>query len=338
METWVASEKLGTSPQISLLAGDGSQRKFYRVSIGRHSYVVIDDADWIFSKDYAPHQEYLHEQGIPVPCFLKVDEAAGIGVLEDLGDELLQLRLKSLEDNRTKMMSWLRRSVTLLAELHGKTFPVPKTLPVASRFFDEEKYFQEMSFTWQHLVSGFLEVSTPFPEVALRHFCKTIGDLQPHVFCHRDYHTRNILVFNDELFLIDFQDARLGSPAYDLASLVYDAYVTLSANERKSLVQHYRQSVNSFSLGKKISWDRFPQDLNRVGLQRVVKAAGSFASFYTRYQKPSHLSYLLPALSLAQTLVEDCRADFPELAELFPIEIWISQSKRKLQKIGIPIS
>ncbi len=334
VDSWVARSGFSEKPVIVGLAGDGSQRKFFRVSLGAQSFVVLDDDTWISSKDYAPHQQYLQKRGLPVPAFVEIDEAQGVGVLEDLGDELLQFTVRRLITDRSLFLAWMRRAVTLLADLHGKTFPVPKELPVASRFFDEEKYFQEMSFTWEHLVKGFLKLDTPLPEQKMRQFCRTIGSLKPEVFCHRDYHTRNILVFKDDLFLIDFQDARLGSPVYDLASLIFDAYVHLTPQEKTELAYHYRTSVGKYEpLAKAISWDHFDRDLAWVGLQRIVKAAGSFASFYTRFQKGTHLPYLLPALDTAKILLKEVEQTLPATQGLFPVDEWIASAKIQLAKV-----
>ncbi len=334
VESWVAREGFSEKPKIVGLAGDGSQRKFFRVSLGDQSFVILDDETWISSKDYAPHQHYLHKQGLPVPAFLEIDETLGVGVLEDLGDELLQFTVRRLAADRSLFLAWMRRAVTLLADLHGKTFPVPKDLPVASRSFDEEKYFQEMSFTWEHLVRGFLKLDMPLPEEKMRHFCRTIGGLKPEVFCHRDYHTRNVLVYKDDLFLIDFQDARLGSPTYDLASLIFDAYVHLSPQEKTELALHYRTSVGKYDLlARAIVWETFDRDLAWVGLQRIVKAAGSFASFYTRFQKSTHLPYLLPALDTAKALLREVEPSLPIIKGLFPVDEWIAAAKTHLAKV-----
>ena len=331
VKTWVATQNTSETPQIEMLAGDGSQRNFFRVSMGPRTVVVLDDKSWVSSKDYAPHQEYLLQRGIAVPRFLSIDETVGIGVLEDLGDELLQSTIRRVQKNREVTMNWFKMSVALLADLHGKTYPVPKTLPASTRFFDEEKYTHEMKFTWEHLVKGFLKMDTPFPERAMRKYCYTLGAMGPPVFCHRDYHTRNILVFNQKLFLIDFQDARLGSPVYDLASLLYDPYVALSSDEREELEQHYRASLSSYSVSQSIFWKNFSHDLKWVAIQRLVKAAGSFASFYTRFQRPAHLVYLLPALQSVQKLLTECKV--PQ--DLFPVAEWISRSQAQLAELGI---
>jgi len=319
LEDWLLQQRVPIpSHQITRLAGDGSTRSFYRVSWPGHSKILLSDPEWISSKDYPAHQAYLAQCGLPVPAFLTWDVRVGALLMDDLGDELLQFRLQS--DPASKM-PWLIKTAELLADLHGKTFPVPTTLPVSTRRFDKEKYFQELLFTQEHLVEKFLGLPalTNSGKQALETFCQGIAGIGPDVFAHRDYHTRNVLVQSDKLWLIDFQDARLGSPHYDVASLLYDPYVALSESEQKKLFDAYQQRLSKFpKLYEKISWATWDEDLERVAYQRVVKAMGSFASFFTRFGKKSHLVYLEPALEIAARLQK--RSE--NLSSVFALETW----------------
>jgi aminoglycoside/choline kinase family phosphotransferase len=109
---------------------------------------------------------------------------------------------------------------------------------------------------------------------------------------------------NEKIYWIDFQDARLGSPVYDLASLLFDAYVPITDAFRKNLVQVYQSRLSIYSVAQELNWNRFEEELYLMAYQRTLKAAGSFASFWTRYQKNSHLVYLKPALQMAKVLEE----------------------------------
>ena len=336
IQSWLIKEGIPTSKiKIERLAGDGSNRTFYRLTVSGANasknpltFIALSDPGWHLSKDYAPHQAYLAARGLPVPKFLFEDAPAGFLMMEDLGDELLQLRMNSEPQNK---MKWLHAASGLLAQLHGETFPVPDNLPIATRRFDGEKYFQEMCFTFEHLVVGYFGYPTAdAASLALvRQYCDDLALLQPIVFAHRDYHTRNLLVQNEKLILIDFQDARLGPPHYDLVSLIYDAYVPIQEAERAQLMQTYRTRLKPYPLFQKIAWDSFSDDLELVAFQRVVKAAGSFASFFTRYGKSSHLAYLRPALETALKLQKSC-AELPkELNQIFNIEEWLKRLTAK---------
>jgi N-acetylmuramate 1-kinase len=325
IEQWVSKNRITSPLRAQLLAGDGSQRSFYRLtwSAGaRNSCVLLSDVAWDLSKDYPAHQAYLQSKGMPVPRFLEISPSDGILVMEDLGDLHLQSRLLVEPKNK---MQWLAKATELLASLHGVTYPVPKELPVATRSFDKEKYLQELSFTIQHLHVGYLNL----PELAknqlskVADFCASISQVRPLIFSHRDYHCRNLMLHQEKLFLIDFQDARLGPPQYDLASLIYDAYIPISPDERASLIELYRKGLKNYPVDREIDWSTFEKSLKEVALQRVVKAAGSFASFFTRYGKKTHLPYLVPSLQYAIELAGSDRGD------IFPLQTWLERVKEK---------
>lgn len=328
VRTWLSTTSDSGDFTIRLLAGDGSPRQFFRVQTAKKSYVVMCDPTWAFSKDYAVHQQFLAQAKIPVPAFLREDPAAGFLAMEDLGDELLQLRILAEPKNR---MPWLKKATELLADLHAHTFPVPQALPVSTRSFDAKKYAEEMAFTFEHLHEKFFSLPPPSAKQkeGVAKFCARLEALSPTVFCHRDYHCRNLLVVGSELSMIDFQDARLGPPHYDLASLVYDAYVEISDSDRQSLYAAYQSRLKGSALEKQIRWKDLTADLEFVAFQRVIKAAGSFASFFTRYGKDTHLPYLLPALRSAEQLARRAAGPLAEFKSLFPLADWIAAAEKK---------
>lgn len=338
---WLPKADIGTPTgfQLDVLAGDGSQRTFFRVQVTptqkNHnregaSFILLSDPGWYLSKDYAPHQVYLAGAGIPVPRFFFEDAKEGFLVMEDLGDELLQLRLQK---EPQKKDDWLEQAVTLLAELHHRTFPVPNELPVASRSFDQTKYSEELNFTAEHLVHKWLGMPAigDAEKADIAAFSGTIANLKPLVFSHRDYHCRNLLVHQDRLYMIDFQDARLGSPHYDLASLIYDAYVPITPAFRQKLIGIYKTTVTPTPLGAAIDWVNFDADLKRVAFQRVIKAAGSFASFVTRFGKTTHLPYLVPALEYARQLQTEVAALPQSSSPFFHVDKWLAAAKDKIR-------
>jgi|688.fasta_scaffold186221_2 aminoglycoside/choline kinase family phosphotransferase len=302
IEDWLSKQGFRQPVEITHLLGDGSSRSFYRVvSPNQNSYILLSDPDWKLTQDYPAHQTALKAAGIPVPEFIASDPSQGFLLMQDLGDELLQLYLVK---NPEQKVSWLRKAVELLANLHGKLFPVSASLPVSQRRFDEEKYFQELCFTFEHLREKYLKLPPVSKEglAEVRRFCAGLDSFKPWVFCHRDYHCRNLLVHKDSLWMIDFQDARLGPPAYDLASILYDAYFPLPEDLRTELLAVYKKTLSSYSVFSQIDWKAFEKELGLVAYQRTLKAAGSFASFFNRFQKKTHLPYLKPALQMAREL------------------------------------
>jgi aminoglycoside/choline kinase family phosphotransferase len=311
-----------------LLLGDGSNRSFYRVETEQQNFILVSDPHWTQTQDYPAHQEFLKTLSLPVPEFFVSDPKQGFLLMQDLGDELLQTRIQSHPSSK---MVWLEQAIRLLGDLHGKSYPVPKTLPAASRFFDAEKYLTELLFTFEYLHQKLLNL--PKISDSTRHelsrFCQIIAQIEPGVFSHRDYHCRNLLVQNDQVWIIDFQDARIGSPHYDVASLVYDAYLPLSNSERELLINAYKSQLSQHSVSKKIAWHIFESDLKQVAFQRTIKAAGSFASFFIRFGKTTHWPYLVPALRSALSLQQN---GFGVKSSVVDIEKWIALiSKIQLQ-------
>ncbi|MBI1861882.1 MAG: phosphotransferase [Deltaproteobacteria bacterium] len=324
-QAWVTNQlkgALGDSPTgYQLLAGDGSSRSFYRVTTNGRPAILVVDPEWVQTRDYTAHNNFLRKHRIPTPTFYGENPALGLLLMEDLGDTLLQTPVRETAEK----ISLLKRSVGILAELHGKTFPVPNALPVATRSFNQAKLMEEFRFTETHLIEKFLGLP-PLSSTAistLEKFSQRIAELTPRVFTHRDYHTRNILFAQQELFLIDFQDARMGPPHYDLASILYDPYVLLSDADRSILRKEYEKHLQPFAVAKLIDWPRFDQDLETVAFQRLIKAAGSFASFFTRFGKRTHLQYLVPALQTAQSLTVA-----PSLDSAVPLKSWLERIEK----------
>lgn len=320
IEDWLSKQGFLKPVLITHLLGDGSSRNFYRVSVpaNQTSYILLSDPDWKLTQDYPAHQAALKKSGIPVPEFVVSDPSHGFLLMQDLGDELLQMHLVKHPGQK---VTWLVQAVELLANLHGKLFPVSASLPVSQRRFDEEKYFQEFCFTFEHLREKFLKLPPVSREglLVVRSFCAGLDAFKPWVFCHRDYHCRNLLVHENALWMIDFQDARLGPPVYDLASLLYDAYFPLTEDLRNLLLAAYRNTLSSYSVFSEIDWNSFQKELGLVAYQRTLKAAGSFASFFNRFQKKTHLPYLKPALLMAKEL--ETRWAIPEpVATTFEID------------------
>jgi hypothetical protein len=303
LNRWLVKEGFSKKVSVRLLLGDGSTRCFYRIEDPEHraSWILVSDPEWKQTQDYPAHQKALESAQIPVPVFRSVDPKEGVLLMQDLGDELLQHRIQK---EPTQKEEWLKKAAILLAHLHGRLYPVPQELPVTQRRFDETKLFEELSFTLEHLRHAYLGLKPLETRSlsAIKNFCRTLDNLSPQVFCHRDYHCRNLLVHQNNLWMIDFQDARLGPPGYDLASLVFDAYVPISNELRLNLIRTYLKTLESYPLRRAIEDTSFERDLHLLAYQRTLKAAGSFASFWTRFKKTTHLAYIEPALKMAKSI------------------------------------
>jgi len=306
--------------EVKAISPDGSTRSFFRIFTSESSYILLYDPK--FSADYPAHQKYLSSLGLNVPNFFAINENLGCILMEDLGNELLQSRIQ-----HEPKIPWLKEAVTVLSRLHSSSYPFNLDIPASKRFFDQAKFKEELLFTFEHFVEKFLNLNMISKSTLekLSFFCEKISKIFPKTFSHRDYHTRNIMVHKNSLYMIDFQDARTGPIHYDLASLIFDSYVPLETEERNILCEHYKNNIINSNLGKETNWNLFENDLFLIALQRVVKAIGSFASFYTRYKKSTHLKYILPALNICSEILN--RKNMENYKEIFQVDIWTKKAQ-----------
>ena len=99
---------------------------------------------------------------------------------------------------------------------------------------------------------------------------------EPRVLCHRDYHSRNLMLHDGRLVVIDFQDARMGPDTYDLASLVRDSYVDIDDVEAAAYVAYFRDLRARRPGAAPESTEAFQRRFDLMSLQRGLKALGTF--------------------------------------------------------------
>jgi aminoglycoside/choline kinase family phosphotransferase len=109
----------------------------------------------------------------------------------------------------------------------------------------------------------------------------------PRVLCHRDFHSRNLMLHRESLFWIDFQDARLGPLTYDLASLLRDSYVDLEEGFVAERAEEFRQSA-----AREEPRETFQRSFELMCIQRNLKALGTFGYMATLRANRVYLPYI----------------------------------------------
>jgi aminoglycoside/choline kinase family phosphotransferase len=133
---------------------------------------------------------------------------------------------------------------------------------------------------------------------------------EPRVLCHRDYHSRNLMLRDDTLRIIDFQDARLGPDTYDLVSLLRDSYVDLPWPVVDDLIAYFLALQ-----GRAAESAEFRRRFDLMALQRNLKALGTFGHQTTARANPVYIQYMPRTLNYVR---ENLRRypRFGRLAEL----------------------
>lgn len=278
----VVLDTTGPLERTERLAGDASTRRFYRLKLARGGSLVAMALEGPLESDAHPQiavGRYLESIGFPIPRLHAVFPEHGLLLYEDLGDLLLQdLALPAFAAAAYDDVAALYgRAVDLISTLQGiGTERLPSGHPAAIRCLDPERFSFELNFFREHYVERLrgLQLS-PGESGDLE---ELIGRLAarasrpPYVLCHRDYHSRNLLVHEGRIRVVDFQDARLGPAGYDLASLLRDSYVTLPHGLGSSLIERYLESAP-----EPRDAVQFRAHFELVALQRNLKAIGTFA-------------------------------------------------------------
>ncbi len=294
---------------IESLTGDASSRKYFRFFTceKKQSYVLMawepfDSINFPFFNV----QKYFKLNKIKVPEILDFDSQHGLVILEDLGDHSLETEFWSTE-KQEKYIPYYEKTLEELLKIQFYSTIAKGDCIAFTLNFDTEKLNWELQHTKKNLLIGLLKISNQEldkyqVDVSFKNIAERLHE-QPQYIQHRDFHSRNIMIKNDETRIIDFQDARLGAIQYDLVSLFKDSYVNFPELLEKKLLAEY------FNEAKKItpidaSYEHFSYIYELQTIQRCLKAAGSFASFYVLKNDARYLKYLSQTLNTVQSSLQ----------------------------------
>lgn len=266
------------------LAGDASFRRYDRLRRGDQSAVLMDAPP--------PHEDvrpfvrvagHLHDVGLSAPTILAADADLGLLLLEDLGDASFSRVLAAGGDEQTLY----RAAVDTLVRLQ-------EAAPAADLpDYDRERLLNEAAL----LTDWFLpaEIGIPCPAdlkaeyVALWNEAFADADSN-RIVVLRDFHADNLMWLPERngvrrVGLLDFQDAVLGAPAYDLVSLLEDARRDVPASLAAAMVEY-------FCTATRIDQERFAAGYAMLGAQRNSKILGIFVRLWRRDRKPQYRQFL----------------------------------------------
>ncbi len=287
LSTIIASEKIC----LQAMTGDAGFRQYYRVN-DQHgkSFIAVDSPnDKCNNAAFIAIQQAFKQQEVLVPEIVGFDDAQGFFCLSDLGDTLLSDQLTM--ENMTRYYQQAIDIIPLMAKAKiGNTYRLP--------LFDQAFVQMELSIFNDWLLEKYLNIKLSELENKKLQHCfdfliKHILE-QPQGMMHRDFHSRNIMVTdNEELAVIDFQDTVIGPVTYDIVSLLRDCYVKWPQQKIEPLLaffvklyQNTHQAESDNQLYPIAVWQRW---FDLTGLQRHVKVAGIFARLYLRDGKPGYL-------------------------------------------------
>ncbi|MEO7189673.1 MAG: phosphotransferase [Vicinamibacterales bacterium] len=273
------------------LTGDASDRRYFRVFLADRPPLVLALYATPFDASTLPFMNVatlFAALPVPIPRVLGVAGPLGILALEDLGDATLQAHLGgATTDERDALY---RRAVAhiITIQVRGEALRDDKYLPYGLAF-DVGKLTWEMDFFVKHFLENYrgLELAETTRQTLRAELGRIAADVAalPRVLCHRDYHSRNLMVHRDELFVIDFQDARMGPATYDLVSLLRDSYVDLPEPLVDELIDSFAARIGQDTAAFRAQFDL-------MALQRNLKALGTFGYQATARGNPVYGQYV----------------------------------------------
>lgn len=280
LDTFLAAAGWGGSA-VEPLPGDASFRRYFRIRNGDGETAMLMDAPPP-NEDPEPFlraAHWLDDNGMRAPRILAEDAARGLVLLEDFGEARMRDYLDQWPDDETAIYT---AAVSELAKLHQLP-PGPFLDYSLSEYQREARLFIDWYCTAQNLYVDSAGFVTAWEQV----MGELLGRQRPGVTVLRDYHAENIMLLGslEKQGLLDFQDALVGHPAYDLVSLLQDARRDVSPELEAAMFDHYVQRSGADA-------DTLLADYARLGAQRNTKIVGIFVRLWRRDGKPRYLDLI----------------------------------------------
>jgi aminoglycoside/choline kinase family phosphotransferase len=260
---------------------DASSREYFRIRDNNQSYIVMDSSKMLESlDDFVSMQQRLISSSVRVPKIVQSDMKMGYLVLEDFGST-------HLWDIATKQdaKAYYQKAIDEICKIqHCSTDGLS--------LYDEEFLLFEMDLMKEWYLEKYLGITLTKSEQEI--LSKTLLAIasevlsQPQgVVVHRDFHSKNLMIVDYNIGVIDFQDAKVGAITYDVVSLLRDLYIELDSEFVYKMLHYYKQKANlDVDDEMLVRWFDF------MGLQRHIKVLGIFARLHLRDGKETYLNYL----------------------------------------------
>jgi len=311
----------GLHPEIQMaqrMAGDGSDRRFYRFAVGDHTLLAVlpstsQPQGMAEARAASAMGKHFFMHGAAVPEIHGFAEDCGLILFEDLGDTKLHDLILQYGVESPEVDTCYRQALAALAHLQTETWDgfQPEWCWDTPRYDRELMLARESGYFQKALCEDFLGMET-LPQGLGQEFVFLAerATQEPADFIlHRDFQSRNLMICEGKVRIIDFQGARLGPLGYDPASLLIDPYAGLSPARQQILLGFY---LDALAAHIPLDRGRFVEGYYYMALQRNLQILGAFAFLSKNRGKQFFRQFIKPA---AATLHEHLAApqgrDFP---------------------------
>ena len=268
---------------ISMLAGAGSNRKYFRVCGDGQCFVAVIGTNKEENNAFISLSKIFKQYNLPVPQIIATSEDGMVYLQEDLGDQSLYSRIA---EGRAKGGEYSDEEIESIAKTIRK-LPQFQFLPViyqeAQAIFSQCYPQSEMDrtsifFDLNYFKYCFLKLKEiEFNEYKLQHDFEALADGlladDENTFLYRDFQSRNIILKDGEPYFIDFQGGRKGPIYYDVASFLWQSSANFSDDLRERLIDEYLQALQPY---RQVSKEAFMPKLHLFVLFRILQVLGAY--------------------------------------------------------------
>lgn len=306
LHTWVCKSLGINDYTLQPASADASFRRYFRLQHGLQSYIVMDAPPGREKcEPFINIANRLMATGVNVPEILEVDTSSGFILLSDLGSSLY---LDGLNDDTVDTLYDDALAAMLTIQQHADITGIPE--------YSENLLQSEMDLFTDWLLGRHLQLQMNDKR---RGELKNIFVLlknkaleQPQTFVHRDYHSRNLMICEENNpGILDFQDAVIGPVTYDLVSLLKDCYIKWPKEKVNAWALDFYYQLEHVEIDE----TGFLRWFDLMGVQRHLKASGIFARLYHRDNKSGYL----PDIPRTLSYIVDLAMDYPELEPLIEL-------------------
>ena len=278
--------------KLKKIKGDASFRKFYRKKNNQNTSIIVFAKKEKFKNllVYDAINKILNKNKILAPNLYKENYSKNYIEIQDFGNETI---FNKLNKNKSNKLSQFKKIINLLNKIQliknrkiknfkNKNYIIPK--------YDKKILIEEANLFCDWYVKKYL--SGLNKEKFSKKFKKIIKQLannlmlKNNVFVHRDFHVSNLMIVNNQIGVIDSQDALIGNKAYDLASLIDDVRMKTSKSFKKKVYNFYIKKQ------KKLDIHKFKNDFNILSILRNLKIIGIFTRLAMRDRKKNYLKLI----------------------------------------------
>ena len=295
--TKMATDYSGKKPVTCVpLAQSGSHRRYYRITFDDGNTLIgAYNDDIAENRAFFEYTRFFAAQQLNTPTLLAVHEDEKHYLLNDLGTQTLYDKLCDVRKNDGDFQEVMDLYKKVVAALPKFQMTAKKGLDMSVAYpraaFDRQSMQWDLNyFKYYYLKMVYVPFNEQLLEDDYQRFMDYLLSVDDNYFLYRDFQSRNIMVYQDDVWFIDYQGGRKGALQYDIASLLYDAKADLSPEIREELLDCYMDNLAQYT---PVDRQQFTAYFNAFSLIRIMQAMGAYG-YRGYFERKTHFLQSVP--------------------------------------------